>query len=104
MNIGMNYTNPQFLGLVPLKRYKGLRLQLTEEDNERIKILQDEISQAEISLYKLRQKYDGKYLRTEQMNAIFGIEDKLTMQITALQEMIRDIKIKRFNIQKLKKN
>ncbi len=100
MKISPNSLNIQFQGMVPINKYKGPLLQLTEGDKARISELQESINRMEFELYHLNRKFNGKRLPNREFQYYVSQERRLQAYIEELKEMIQDIKINRFNKQK----
>lgn len=92
--------NISFGGMIPLKKYTGPLLKLTKSEEDKISTLQSNINDLEIELYQLSKIYDGKNLTNGQANYYFNKVASINTQINELKEIIRTIKINRFNEQK----
>ncbi len=92
--------NISFGGMIPLKKYTGPLLKLTKSEEDKISTLQSNINDLEIELYQLSKIYDGKNLTNGQANYYFNKVESINTQINELKEIIRTIKINRFNEQK----
>lgn len=94
-------TDIQGKKLCPLSSYQGQFLKLTKIDKERISKCEAQLSQLRCDLYQLNKKINPRMQTTEYdywMSKIMRCECK----IDALKNLIRNIKINRFNIQKTK--
>ena len=91
--------NISFCGLVPKKSYKGPLLNLTVADKAKIVALQENINQMELELYDLNRIYGSKRLTTEKLNYVYSREEKLSLRIEELQEIIKTIKMNRIKKQ-----
>ncbi len=101
MQLSFKISSPQFSGMVPLKNYKGPILKLTPKEEQKIAGLQENINRMEFEIYNLNKIYGSKsHLRVKEFNYYVGRVEKLTLMIDDLKQMIRDIKVKRFNKQK----
>lgn len=101
MNI--TFSNPvPFNGMIPLKKYTGPILKLTETEEAKISALQENINNYEIELYRLTKLYDGKKLSTNQANYYLNKVETINAHINELKQLIREIKINRLNMQKTK--
>lgn len=99
MNI--TFSNPiSFNGIIPLKKYTGPILKLTETEEAKISSLQENINNFEMELYNLNKLFEGKRLSTGQSNYYFNKVMTISAQIDDLKQMIRQIKIDRLNMQK----
>lgn len=96
------YTAPkiQFGGKIPMKNYKGPILQLTKDETEKIAKIQDNISQLEIERYKILQFFEGKHISYQQYDYYANTLNLLEYRIEQARELIREIKVNRFTIQK----
>ena len=91
--------NISFCGLVPKKSYNGPLLNLTDADKAKIAALQANINQMELELYDLNRIYGSKRLTTEKLNYVYSREEKLSLRIEELQEIIKTIKMNRIKKQ-----
>lgn len=91
--------NISFRGLVPKKSYNGPLLNLTDADKAKIAALQENINQMELELYDLNRIYGLKRLTTEKLNYVYSREEKLSLRIEELQEIIKTIKMNRIKKQ-----
>lgn len=90
----------QFRGLVPIKKYKGPILKLTDIEKQKIKNLQEQITQLELELYNLQKFYLSKKLPTKNINYFLDKEYNIKCQIEDYNNQIRNIKISNINAQK----
>lgn len=90
----------QFRGLVPIKKYKGPILKLTDIEKQKIKNLQEQITQLELELYNLQKFYLSKKLPTKNINYFLDKEYNIKCQIEDYNNQIRNIKISNTNAQK----
>lgn len=93
-------SNIQFKRMIPLKNYEGPVLKLTQAETKKVQALQESVNQTEIELYNLHKKYSGKRLPSAQFQFYSSTWDFLEYRIEMLKEMIREIKVNRFAIQK----
>ena len=98
MNINQ-ISNPNFFAntkFIPLSKYKGPILQLTESDKRDIKNLQEQKCQLEIELYNLQKRIKCRHLSINMINRLGFLESCIKL----LQKQIRQIKIDRLKQQK----
>lgn len=102
MLLQVNSCNISFQGrnLKPLSEYKGPILKLTQNEKEQIKSMEFQIAGYELELEKLKMKSSSvKRISSEKTYYNDKIWD-ITRLIEELRQAIKDIKIKRLNIQK----
>ena len=95
-------SQPNMMGLVPIKNYKGLVLKLTPADKKKIAELQAKRAGYEIELYKIS-------VERRKKNYSFALDDYYDNKVLHIQgfirdieQMIKDIKTNRLNKQKAK--
>ena len=89
-----------FNGMIPLKKYKGPILKLTNEETAKIAVLQENINNAAMEIYNLNRMFGGKHLTVSQRDYYLNKLYSLEACINELKQMIREIKINRLNKQK----
>lgn len=100
MKITNEINSIQFKGLVPLKKYKGPTLKLTDQEKLKIDTLQEYINQLEFELYNLQKFYQGKNLQSQKYNYFLDKELTIKGKIENYKNQIRNIKINNINSQK----
>lgn len=97
------YIQPKFNGkLMPLSEYKGPILKLTKADKAKITKLQKELAISDIELAKLNDLYIKNLRVPKQRYYLESLIQKLEAKIEEIQNLIKEIKINRLNIQKNK--
>lgn len=82
-----------FNGLVPLKKYKGPMLKLTQAEESKIADLRSNINDMEIELYQINKFLERKKLTQAQTDYYFNKIDIINTRIRELKQIIRRIKI-----------
>ena len=82
-----------FNGLVPLKKYKGPMLKLTQAEESKIADLRSNINDMEIELYQINKFLEGKKLTQAQTDYYFNKIDIINTRMRELKQIIRRIKI-----------
>ena len=102
MNITNNY-NQQIVsrGLVPIKDYKGIILQLTKEDKERIAQLLHEKSLLELELERVRSVYSNYKVHSADSTWYEDTLIQINLKIDELKKYIKDIKVNRLKQQQI---
>lgn len=99
MNTITNYKNIQFGALIPLNKYKGSLLKLTEEDKIKIGKLQEAINKIDFELYQILKLFENKQINDNNFEYYANKRLILLSQLQKLQSEIKKIKINRFKIQ-----
>lgn len=90
-----------FKAQIPLSKYKGPILNLTADDKQLIKKYQNEISKLELEIVSMKNYSKKGFILKSKMNTWEDKIQKLEAYIKEFQNLIRQIKIDRLNIQKL---
>ena len=98
--INNNYSKINFCGLIPKREYKGPILKLTDEDKNKIDVLQKTISQLELDLYKLKLYFEHGKKTCRDLDYYYTRRDMLRTKIEILEAEIKDIKKERLNKQR----
>lgn len=101
--ISTSIPNLEGRNLKPLKEHAGAVLKLTTKDKKEISKIQASITELECDLYDVR-KAMNKDNNSNRLDYFWNKIDTLEYRISGLRELIRDIKINRFNKQKSKLN
>ena len=103
----LNYTiTPiSFNSLIPRSEFKGPILKLTKKEKAKIAELMDKKSELELELVQVNNRLEkNQKTITKEWRQLSIVSSKLEGAISTIEKQIREIKIKRFNKQKLKEN
>ena len=82
-----------FNGYVPLKKYKGPTLELTQSEKARVDLLQANIAKLELSLYNIEKSLQISHLPTQKVQNLMDSAYTLKTQISELRELILIIEL-----------
>ncbi len=101
MIVSANYSQTQFGALVPIKKYTGNLLHLTNEDKQQISKLQSSIAQLEAELYQLTKHFAHRKLSDSESSFFYNRCFEIQFNINSLLRSIKEIKVNRLNMQNL---
>jgi hypothetical protein len=100
----INFVNNQslnFSGYLPLSKYKGILLKLTESDKEHIASLQKQITDLECNMYEYSSLHTSKKRTSDIQERNYKAYCKYVQAtINSLRDKIKETKVHRLKIQK----